>query len=711
MLATPTDEPTEADLTDARAIYEPKYDGIRALVEIDPGVGTRGRSKGARTAKSVDASTPVVRLWSRLGNSKNAQFPELVDALARLARKLGVPLLLDGEIVALDDGGAPAGFQALQARIHLTRSAEIREAASAHPAAFIAFDLLRDDREDLRPLAFTERRDRLERRLGKRRAGRVRLSPVTPGDGRRLYLRAGDAGWEGLIAKIARSPYESGRRSRAWRKIQIPRRQEFVVGGWSEPRGSRHDFGALLVGVHDAGRLRYAGHVGSGFTETELARVSARLRDLEVADCPFVTPPHSGEPAHWVRPELVAEVKFTEWTTEGNLRHPTYLGLHDDRDPSTVVRETPARVTTPGGRSPVATVEPRRAPPRAPAAPRRARRRPNARPRSSIPGPELQAVLAQLQELEDLGRDGPVLLPDGHRLRVTNLRKVFWPDSGITKGELLRFYARISPLILPVVADRIMVMKRFPNGVRRAAFYQQRSRDRAPDGVRVEALPDGVDPIAEPGAERLIGGGLTTLLYMAQIAAISQDPWFSRVQSPLEADYAALDLDPMDGVPFEQVLDVARWIRDELDVLGSPGFPKTSGASGLHIYVPLPPRTAYGSGMLFCQIVATIVATRHPKAATVTRAVKARGRTVYIDYLQNIMGKPLATAYSARASEFAGVSTPLTWREVDEGVDPRDFTIRSIDDRLASVGDLWENLRISKAADLRAALRYGEKLR
>jgi bifunctional non-homologous end joining protein LigD len=315
-------------------------------------------------------------------------------------------------------------------------------------------------------------------------------------------------------------------------------------------------------------------------------------------------------------------------------------------------------------------------------------------------------VIEQLESLEEAGRDGVLELPNGDRIKVTNLRKVFWPKLGITKGELLRYYVRVAPFLLPAVADRPLVMKRFPNGIEGQAFYQQRARDeRPPDGVRIETLAAEVEPIDEADARRLVGGSLTTLLYMTQIAAISQDPWFSRVQSPFDADYVALDLDPMEGVPFGQVLDVARWVRDELARLGAPGLPKTSGASGLHIYIPLRPNTSYESGQLFCQIVATLVASRHPRAATVERKVSARGKSVYVDYLQNILGKTLATAYSARASDFAGVSTPLTWEEVDQGVDPRDFTIRDVPARLENVGDLWAPMRTGKKVDLKRVLK------
>jgi bifunctional non-homologous end joining protein LigD len=254
-------------------------------------------------------------------------------------------------------------------------------------------------------------------------------------------------------------------------------------------------------------------------------------------------------------------------------------------------------------------------------------------------------------------------------------------------------------------------MKRFPNGVTGMAFYQQRKRlEQPPSGVRIETIADNIDPILEGDEQRFIGGSLITLLYMTQIAAISQDPWFSRVQSPLAADYAAIDLDPDDDAPFSRVLDVARWVHEELEALGVPGVPKTSGSSGLHIYIPLPPDTSYESGQLFCQIVATFVASHHPKVATVERTVRARPRgTVYVDFLQNILGKTLATAYSARASDFAGVSTPLTWDEVHEGVDPKDFTIKTAPARFREVGDLWARLRKSKPANLESVFKKYKK--
>ena len=298
---------------------------------------------------------------------------------------------------------------------------------------------------------------------------------------------------------------------------------------------------------------------------------------------------------------------------------------------------------------------------------------------------------------------------------------MFWPKQQLTKGDLFRYYVQVAPFILPTVADRPLVMRRHPHGIRGNAFYPQRVAD-VPAGVRFELVTPGersLRPSPRSGSARrsrddgsrplLVGGTLKTLLYTTQLAAISQDPWFSRVQSPQFPDHVALDLDPMPGVGFNRVLDVARWIGDELQSLGVTGVPKTSGANGLHIYIPLPPETPYEAGRLFCQIIATVVAQKHPRQASVERAVVARADRVYIDYLQNILGKTLAAAYSARASEYAGVSTPLTWDEVHEGARREEFTIETVPQRLRAVGDLWRALRQSKGADLWRVARYADR--
>lgn len=656
MLATLDDPP----LAGPHLVYEPKYDGIRALAAVQP------RPDGAQ-----------VSLSSRLGNDKTAQFPEVVAALRSWAAGRSGAAILDGEIVALGEDGRPVTFQRLQDRIHLAAPRDIARLAAEKPAAFVVFDLLLDGEEDLCPLPLAERRRRLETVVGGAQSELLRLAPQTVGRGDVLLAQARAEGWEGLIVKDARSPYRPGQRSRDWRKLKLIKQQEFVIGGWTEPRGSRARFGALLLGLPEGegGRLRYVGHSGGGFTDRELDRVARLLEARETETCPFTTRPPSNERPHWVRPEIVAEVKFSEWTDEGYLRHPIYLGLRDDVRPSEIRGEE-----VPPGPGP------------APAAP------------PAVPtGRERARLVEAVAALEERPGGGRLELPDGSALDLTNLRKVLWPELGITKGELLRYYVQISPQILPVVRDRPLVMRRSPDGVDRPSFYQHRAPDEVPPGVRVEVVQDADEP-----SRRLVGGSLATLLYMTQLGAISQDPWFSRAGSPAEMDFAAIDLDPMPEAPFATVLDVARWVRDELEALGASGFAKSSGSRGLHIYLPMRPGTPYQAGLLFCQMVGTLVARRHPRAATVERAVGRReAGAVYLDCLQNIRGKTLACAYSARASAHAGASAPLSWAEIDDSaapVEPRALTIRTLPARVREIGDLWSRFRRARGVDLQAAL-------
>jgi len=709
MLASLVDAP----LVDSRLVYEPKYDGIRAIAEIAP--------RGA-----------TVRLWSRLGNEKTQQFPEIAAALGQWARTRRQPLILDGEIVALDQKGEPTGFQNLQGRIHLggrdsgapSRSARPRARAPAIDdalrVAFIAFDILRDGATDYRDRPLRARRAALEQVFGATGSSTLRLSRQSAGDGRALKDEALTRGWEGLIAKHADSLYKSGKRSPDWHKLKIVHEQEFVVGGWTDPRQTRTYFGALLLGVYEGRDLVYVGHTGTGFNEKELARVMKLLVPLEIKECPFRNRPKTNERPHWARPELVAQIKFTEWTADAKLRHPVYLGLRDDKRPQEVHREQAAAVrrTTfdvaaaadAGAKTSARTKPAARTTSAAQAAPnakrgasKEDRRSKGLERRQPLSASELSAVVDQLNALEKSRKDGLVALPGGDSLKVTNLHKIFWPKQKLTKGDLFRYYVRVAPYVLPAVLDRPLVMKRFPNGVAAEPFYQHRAAE-VPAGVRTAVVS-----VVEQRPQ-IIGGDLKALLYTTQLAAISQDPWFSRVQHPEYADYSAFDLDPSEGVTFERVLDVARWIRDELDTLGARGVPKTSGSDGLHIYIPLPPGTPYDAGLLYCQIVATIVAQKHPKVATVERAVAARGKRVYIDCLQNILGKTLATAYSARASDYAGVSTPVTWQEIDAGFDRKAFTIETVPARLEKVGDLWAALRKSKGIDLARVTRYTERV-
>ena len=714
MLAELADQTSHTRILKQRAlVFEPKYDGMRALIELNP-TGSAGVAPPSPRKKG-DAKE-LVKIYSRRGNNKTDQFPELVEPLARLERRLKRPVLLDGEIVAIDEQGDPLGFQHLQGRLHV-RGLTSPHASRGASVAFIAFDLLRDGDADLRPRPFTERRKKLGMLFRHPGSDRLRLIESTLGGGERLRTRARRLGWEGLIAKDPRARYFSGRRHPAWLKLKFVDTEEFVVGGWTDPQQSRAHFGALLLGYYVGpgktsssrgrssarrlGPLVFAGQVGSGFSQAELERVARQLAPLAVEQSPFDEFPRSSRRDHWVRPALVVHTKFTEWTLDGLLRNPVYLGVRDDKRAEEIrlADHRPTAVPRTHRQAPVRTT------PRRSSAGTRTKRTP-------LPHPEPLAteLVETLHDLESRQRRGTLVLSDGSRVPVGNLEKVFWPEERITKGDLVRFYLRMAPCVLPVVADRPLVMKRFPNGVAGKSFYQHRAPDPLPDGLRVAAVRERPEK-PQSTVPYLVGGSLQTLLYMAQLAVISQDPWFARLPDIETADQVALDLDPMPGASFKRVLDVACWLHDELERLGTPSFPKTSGSEGLHIYIPLPQGTPFEAGMIFCQIVATVVASQHPDVATVERMVKRRPKgTVYIDYLQNIYGKTLAAAYSARATKFAGVSTPLMWKEVREGVrrglTPQMFTVRSIFERLDTVGDLWSSLRTCEPARLEAAFDY-----
>jgi bifunctional non-homologous end joining protein LigD len=662
-------------------IFEPKYDGIRIIALL---------------------VNDAVALITRNGHDKRRQFPEVSDALRTFARKLGRNIVLDGEIVALGEDGEPLRFQDLQGRMHVTDDAMIQRLRTTTPVAFVAFDILVDGEELLVERPWDQRRRRLERVLRSASTGALRLTRVAE-DAAAIEADARAHGWEGIMAKRRDCPYEPGRRVRHWQKIKLENQQEFVVGGWTEPRSSRKSFGALLLGYYDGeGNLVYAGHTGTGFTDAVLDDVGRKLARIERPRPPFAVAPRTNERAHWAEPRYVAEVRFNEWTAGGNLRQPVFLGLRDDKDPRDVVREAGGRkgdavaVETRSGKG--QAMSPRTNGRKAPAKPARGARRPKtggerarhgALARSSTkqaraasrPG----AVVDQLRA-NPKAANASIELDAATKLAVTNLGKMFFPAAKITKGRLLEYYAEISPYLLPALADRPLVLKRYPNGIGAEAFYQQKAPDKVPPGIRVE-------PVADDGItteRRLIGGNLATLLYIVQLGAISTDPWHSRVATIAEADYSIIDLDPGPKATFKRVIQVARWVKEVLDEFGLHAVAKTSGASGIHVVMPLPRGASYEVSVTLAELVARRVNEIHPRETTVHRWVKSRPpAAVYVDYLQNIRGKTVASVYSARAEPHASVSTPLKWSELTDDLRPKDFTILNVPARVKRVGDLW----------------------
>jgi bifunctional non-homologous end joining protein LigD len=654
--------------------FEPKYDGIRVL---------------------AFATSDEVKLLTRNGKDKAAQFPEIVTALRKLASQSKRSLVLDGEIVALTNG-LPARFQELQSRMHVKEAHVIQRNTSSRPAALVLFDILVDGDDVLLREPWSKRRTRLEKRLQKRLSPQLRITPSTEGDGKKMLQQARREGWEGIIAKRVDSPYEVGHRSRNWLKLKIEFREEFVVGGYTEPRNSREHIGAILLGYFDKGRFIYVGHTGGGFTNKSLKQMYELLKPLERKTSPFEETPKTNERAHWVKPEVVVEVKFSEWTADRRLRQPIYLGVRDDKNARDVEVEPPS-VQNKATRSVAKRAERPAVPARrkqtakSPASGRTARKSVAART-------DTDSLTSQLRAIEATRGDGTLDFGRGKTLKLSNLDKVFFPKAKLTKGDVMRFYARIADFILPTMQDRPLVLKRFPNGIDGESFYQQKAADTTPAGVRVEEIiTDGGDK--QP---RIIGGDLLTLLYTVQLGAISVDPWHSRVQTLEYADYTIIDLDPGARANFARVVQVARWAKEVIDAFGLNAGIKTSGSTGLHIYLPLPPKTPNEAATLVAQMIATKVADAHPKEATIERFVKARGAaTVYVDYLQNIQGKTVAGPYSVRAKPDATVSTPLRWTELTDDLDPRNFTLTNAAGRFEKTGDIWSEV-MKKKNSLRA---------
>ncbi len=666
--------------------YEPKYDGIRVI--------------GYATADAANVVT-------RNGNDKSVQFPEVIDALRALARKAKRALVLDGEIVALD-GENVARFQDLQSRMHTTDLAFIETAQEGAPASLVAFDLLVDGDEVITGEPWTKRRARLEQRLRNRTGRSLRLGETVPNDGDKLLAKAAKLGWEGVIAKRMDERYVPGLRSKGWLKLKIEHRQEFVIGGWTEPRKTREHIGALLLGHYDDDEnFVYVGHTGGGFTNAGLAEMYRKLAPLERATSPFSEKVKTNEKAHWVRPKIVVEVKFGEWTADGKLRQPIFLGVRDDKPAREVTREaesvqdrgTVRRGARAGASARAVTPKAAKKATSGAKVAKRGGKRAPARI-TEVPVYANEPIVKRLLEIETEGGRGTVPLGRGASLDVSSLGKVYFPQDGITKGALMRYYATVAPLILPTLKDRALVLKRTPEGIDGETFFQQKAPDDPPAGVRVEPVPES-DGDAK---KRLVGGDITTLLYCVQLGCVSTDPWHSRIQSAENPDYTYLDIDPQPKAGFQRVLDAARWVKEELDALGLHGALKTSGSRGLHVAIPLPASATWDTAVTLAQIIAAQVAQKHPNDATIERAVAARStKAVYMDYLQNIRGKSVAGAYCVRAKPGAMVSTPLRWDELTDDLDPHEYTIETAPMRFKKVGDLWRDGM--KARNSAAALK------
>jgi len=601
----------ERPFSDPAWLYEIKYDGVRVLAD----------RRGER-----------VTLYGRSGQDTTGRYPEVARALRALPIDRFV---IDGEIVALDDAGRPS-FQRLQPRMALTDPRDVEMAARRQPAVGIFFDCLLLDDRDLRRRPLVERKECL--RLLVPPLGPVRYGDHIVGEGRAFFEAASAQRLEGIVAKKARSGYLGGR-TPDWIKIKCQKRQEFVIGGYTDPQGARGHFGALHLGLYEgaaeARRLVYVSKVGTGFDQAGLAAIWARLAPLERATPPFdagAVP--TGRGHHWVEPRLVCEVRFTDWTEDGGLRHPTFIGLRDDRKPEDCRRETAEPID---------------------------------------PGPPGEAAAAP-----------PAAAPDPEpRLKPTNLRKVFWPAEGYTKADLIGYYERVAPWMLPYLRDRPLVLTRFPDGITGKSFYQKDAPEFAPAWVRTERI---YSRDTERDIAYLVVDDVEMLRYVANSAAIPIHCWASRVPSLERPDWLVLDLDPK-GAPFTDVVRVALALRRILDGLALPSYVKTSGATGLHILLPLGARYTYEQARTFARLLAVLGVEAEPEISTVARPLRDRGGKVYIDFGQNGHGQTIVAPFSLRPLPGAPASCPLEWREVTPRLDPARFNLKTIVARFEQIAD------------------------
>src|SRR6266705_2421119 len=583
------------------------------------------------------------RLLTRKGNDISAAFPELARALAALPFE---GFIFDAELVVPDEAGRPS-FQRLQNRVRVSRGLEVRRGAVEAPAVLYVFDLLAFEGYDLLPLPLEQRKALLEQIVP--RVGPLKYLSHFEKDGEALYEQVVKMGLEGIVAKKADAPYRAGR-SPNWLKIRADRTDDFVVVGFTRPKGSRSGFGALDLGAYQDGKLVYAGRVGSGLTDAELKDVSAAL-ERGVRPTPTFSDPVPPDAGHtWVEPTLIAEVRYKEWTDEGLLRQPVFVRFRDDK-PVTEIAKRDVGGEMRDAEPPVAI----------------------AHPASRLSHPEI---------------------------KFSNLEKVFWPDEGYTKGDLIAYYRAISPWMLPYLADRPLVLTRFPDGINGKSFFQKDAPEYAQAFVRTVTI---WSEDSQRDLDYFVCDNASSLLYIANMAAILLHVWSSRVATLETPDWCILDLDPKEA-PFTDVVTVAKAVRALCDDIGLPTGIKTSGSTGLHVLIPLGRQVTYEQSRTLGGLLARVIAAELPEIATVTRQVQKRGGKVYLDYVQNGHGRLLVAPFSARPLPGAPVSMPLKWSEVTPKLDIKKFTIKTAPARMKQLKNdpLWPVLDLEP--DLMAAL-------
>ena len=647
MLATLVDKPFD----EPGWLYEIKWDGYRALALCNDG---------------------EVNLISRNNKSFNEKFYPVYNAV----KEWGINAVTDGEIAVLTDSGV-SRFSSLQ---------NWRSEADGELIYYV-FDLLWLNGHDLMQLTLTKRRELLREYLPDNET--IRMSEDFKTSATEFLEAASKMGLEGIIAKKEDSAYRPGERTRDWLKIKANQRHEVVIGGFTRNEGTKKAFSSLVVGVYEGGKLEYTGKIGTGFNDKQQAEMMHKFKNLIVNVCPFTNVPDVNKPSRfrpnppnaivtWLKPELVCEVSYAEMTDDGVMRHPSFEGIREDKKAKDVMKEKPVKTKKVVKASAKSTAT-----------------------KSGSTAKLLKPVTSKDRKtLLNPTEESQVKKINGHELKFSNLSKVYWPKEKYTKRDLINYYYQVAEYILPYLKERPQSLNRYPNGITGESFYQKDMTGKAPSWI--ELFPYTTSD--EKAKNYMVCNKEADLLYMINLGCIEIHPWTSTRKKPDNPDWCLIDLDPSDKNTFEQVIQVAQTTKKVLDAIGVEGYCKTSGSTGMHIYIPLKPKYTYDECQLFGRWIAMQVHEQLPDITSVERIVKKRKGKLYVDFLQNRPGATLAAPYSARPKPGATVSMPLHWDEVKKGLKLKDYTIKNSVDRIKSVGDIFKGV-LTNGIDLGKVLK------
>ncbi len=664
MLATLVTNPIEDD----NWIYEVKWDGYRALGYMNNGV-------------------------AEIRSRNNKVFTEKYYPITQALQRWGIDAVVDGELVVLLDGGMP-DFSMMQ---------NWRSEADG-PLIYYVFDILWYEGRNLMDLPLSERRTLLQEAFAKLPADLpIKLSEQFDASGKEFFELADKMGLEGIMAKRLDARYVPDQRSKDWLKIKTEKRQEAVIGGYTQNEGTTKPFSALLLGIFDGDRFVSMTPVGTGFSIKQQREILDRLKPLEMAKSPFHIAPEFNKPSRfrpnpppadvvWVKPQVVCEISYREKTPDGNIRHPSFKGIREDKSAKDVIWETPAALPT------ISKIERTSAPKKTPI---------NKAIKQKVTEETVVTPVKKgdRKTLLNPTEDTQVKAINGHQIKFTNLSKLYWPEDGVSKRDMLNYYYQMAPVMLPYYKDKPQTLNRFPNGIHGKTFYQKDVKGKAPDWVQTFPYYSNMD---QRDKEFLVITNEAGFLYVAGMGCIEINPWNSRVGTPDNPDWCIIDLDP-DKNTFDQVIETANVTKQVLDAIDVPSYPKTSGSTGMHLYIPFGTKYTYEHCKEFGRVIAKIVHSQLPEFTSIERLVANRGGRMYIDFLQNRPQATVAGPYSLRPKPGAPVSTPLDWSEVKKGLRMTEHNIHNVVDRVKELGDIFKPV-MGKGIDLPKVLKKVESV-